>query len=262
MGRIVRARPDVRRNLRAPAARRAVEHRRDGAVPHQHLAGCRLRGAGCRRRGGANDLAVRLVAEIEAVGAMAIGIAQRKRADGDGQHLERGRRALARRLAGEHAGDVGFEREGLDRVAAAGPGKADAQLDRRGVRSALWQGGRPGQGYAMDRHDASEDGVDSPRRQTHDPGHQRSCFTSTPETPRRPPRCGAGSSSTDDRPRAATASRWAASARTLRPSADRPTCRAGPERQAPAARTSRRTDCTGSCLRRNSKFSIRSALSA
>ena len=134
VGRIVGAGPDVRRNLGAPAARRAVEHRRDRAVPHQHLAGCRLRGPGRRRRGRANDLAVRLVAEIEAVGAMPIAIAERKGADGDGQHLERGRpgfRAPPRRRArgrcrfrAAASGSCSRRRAGQSRCAARSAGAA------------------------------------------------------------------------------------------------------------------------------------------
>ena len=70
---------------------------------------------------------MRLIAEIEAVGAMAAAVRERERPDRDRERLERGRLAVAHRLARQHARDIGLHRDRRDRVAAAGLGDADAQ---------------------------------------------------------------------------------------------------------------------------------------
>jgi hypothetical protein len=67
------------------------------------------------------------ITQVEPIGAVPIAIAEREGANGDGQHVERGRRTVAGRFAGEDAGNIGFERQGLDRVAATGTSEADAQ---------------------------------------------------------------------------------------------------------------------------------------
>ena len=75
---------------------------------------------------------MRLIAEVEAVGAMAPAVGQREGADRDRQRLERRRLAVACRFAGKHACHIGFERQRYDRVAAARLRDADAQPHCRG----------------------------------------------------------------------------------------------------------------------------------
>ena len=76
---------------------------------------------------------MRLIAEIESIGTMPPAVRKGKRANRDGQGFERGRRAVACGLAGQHAGDVGLERDGGDSVAATGPRDTDAKLRPRNV---------------------------------------------------------------------------------------------------------------------------------
>src|SRR4051794_37588748 len=70
---------------------------------------------------------MRLVAQLEAVGAMASAVGERECPDGDGERLERGRLAVAQRLARQYAGDIRLNRHVADGVAAAGLQHADAQ---------------------------------------------------------------------------------------------------------------------------------------
>ena len=86
--RIVGAWPDVRRLLAASAARRAVEHRGRRTLVEQ-----KLRGGGQRRalgRGirGAHHLAMGLVAEVEAIGAVPPAIRGGVGPDGDGERFQ------------------------------------------------------------------------------------------------------------------------------------------------------------------------------
>ena len=118
--------PDFRRPLGAAAARRAVEHRRRRALIQEHLAGRRrCRPLGCQRRR-PQHLAVRLVAQVEAVGAVTAEIGHGVGPHRDGERLERRRHTLASRLPGEHAGDVVVDRDGPHRVPARA-GDTDAQ---------------------------------------------------------------------------------------------------------------------------------------
>jgi hypothetical protein len=118
--RILSARPDRGRDFRTPAAGRRVVNRRRYSVAQQHAAGCRRRSVlGCRRRG-AHDLTMRLVAEIESIGAMATGVREREGAHRNRQRLERRRLTVARRLPSDYTRHVGLERYRYDSVAAGG----------------------------------------------------------------------------------------------------------------------------------------------
>ena len=79
---------------------------------------------------------MRLVAEIESIGAMPAAVRERIAADRDRERIERGRRTVARRFSGEHARHVGLERQHRDRVTAAGSREPDAKLIVRRGRSA------------------------------------------------------------------------------------------------------------------------------
>jgi hypothetical protein len=70
---------------------------------------------------------MRLVAEIEPICAVAAAIGQRERPNRDRQRVERRRRTVARRLAGEHPRHVCFDRHLGDAVAAAWARDAYAQ---------------------------------------------------------------------------------------------------------------------------------------
>ena len=99
---------------------------------------------------------MRLVAEIEAIGAVAIAIAEGERPDRDGQRLERGWRAVARRFACQDARDVGFEGNCLDGIAAARLGEPDAELQRRRAGGPLQRGrGRPARGQDQKNQELS-----------------------------------------------------------------------------------------------------------
>ena len=111
--------PDRGRNLGLSAARRRVEDRRGHAVAQERTPGRGLGRALVRGRRRPHHLAVGLIAEVEAVGVVAPAVRQREGPDRDRQRFERGGPAVAPGLAGQHARDVGFEREGLHRVAAA-----------------------------------------------------------------------------------------------------------------------------------------------
>jgi hypothetical protein len=75
-----------------------------------------------------HHLAVRGIAEVEAVGAMPAPVRQRERPDRDCQRFERRGPAVTRGFSCQHARDVGFERKGLDRVPASGARDADADF--------------------------------------------------------------------------------------------------------------------------------------
>ncbi len=126
VGHVDRARPDLRRPFGVAAAPRAVEDRRRRAIEEQHLAGRRFGRPprGCGRS--PVHLAVRLIAEIEPLRLMAPEVGHRERPDGHRQRLERGRRAVGRRLADEHARDVVLQPH-VDDVIAPAAGEADAQ---------------------------------------------------------------------------------------------------------------------------------------
>jgi hypothetical protein len=61
---------------------------------------------------------MRLIAQIESIGAMPPAILERIRSNGNRQRFERRRLAARQRLACEHASDVGFDRERNDFVGA------------------------------------------------------------------------------------------------------------------------------------------------
>ena len=63
---------------------------------------------------------MRLIADIESIGAMPSAIRESKGANGDRQRFERRRLTVARRLTREHARDVGFEWNRVETVSAAG----------------------------------------------------------------------------------------------------------------------------------------------
>ena len=177
---------------------------------------------------------MRFVAQIEAVGSMTIAIAEREGADGDRQRLERGRRTLARRFARQNAGDVGLERKRLDGVAPSGPGEADAQL----------------QLPATGRLPAAA--PTNPSKAAAHRAPMRTILELTCILQKRRdavPDAGqaAGQLMVVLESDSVTFGRRRAKASTVRGSTDG---RAGPEISTPAARTPRRRDCTGSCLRR------------
>ena len=70
---------------------------------------------------------MRLVAQVEAVGAVPAEIRHREGPHRDGEGFERRWRALASRLAREDAGDVLVERHGPHRVSTVRAGDADAK---------------------------------------------------------------------------------------------------------------------------------------
>jgi hypothetical protein len=61
---------------------------------------------------------MRLIAQIESIGAMPPAILERIGSNGNRQRFERRRLAARQRLACEHASDVGFDRERNDFVGA------------------------------------------------------------------------------------------------------------------------------------------------
>ena len=87
----------------------------------------RRRGFGARGRG-THNLAVRLVAQIEPIGAVTASVRERKRPDGDRERIERRRSAVAGGFAGEHASHVRLERHRFDPITAAGEREADADF--------------------------------------------------------------------------------------------------------------------------------------
>ena len=105
------ARPPTgsRSGRRTMPSRRSAPARRAAAAPGRPWPSAARSCAGVAR---SHHLAVRLVAQVEAVGVVPAAVRHRERPDRDGQRFERGRPALARRFAGQHARDVGFEREG------------------------------------------------------------------------------------------------------------------------------------------------------
>ena len=89
------ARPHRRGDFGAAAARRRVEDRCGRAVAQQQTARGRLgRALGCRRRG-TNDLTVRLIAQVEVVGAMASAVREREGANRNRERFERRRLTVA-----------------------------------------------------------------------------------------------------------------------------------------------------------------------
>ena len=88
---------------------------------------------------------MRLIAQVEPVGMMTSTIRKRERTDGDRQRLERSRRTVARRFAGEDARDVRLQREGDNRVSTARLEDADPQLF-------AWQGTRARGSRAAHEH--------------------------------------------------------------------------------------------------------------
>ena len=130
VGRVLVAGPDVGRHRRVSTARGAVVHRGRHAVAQQQPAGRRAGGALGRSSGASEHLTVRLIAEIETVRAMAAEIRGGKRSHRDRQRLERRRLAVARRLARDHARNVGLDRHVDDGVSAACLRDADAHRGR------------------------------------------------------------------------------------------------------------------------------------
>jgi len=76
---------------------------------------------------------VRLIAEIESVGTMPPAVREGKSANRDCQCFERGRRAVARGLAGQYAADIDLERDRGDSPAATGARDTDAELQPRNI---------------------------------------------------------------------------------------------------------------------------------
>ena len=70
---------------------------------------------------------MRLIAQVEPVGMMTSTIRKRERTDGERQRLERSRRTVARRFAGQDARDVRLQRESDNRVSTARLEDANAQ---------------------------------------------------------------------------------------------------------------------------------------
>jgi hypothetical protein len=163
--------PDLRRDLAPAAARRCVVHGRDRTAVPQHLTGCRLCGALRRRRRRPYDLTVCLVAEIESVGAMTAAVGRGKGTRRDGERLERRRLTVTRRLAREHARDIGVHRQGDDRVAAAGPRHSYAHR-RWGILKSAW---RRAHEYERD-HEEKCNHEDSKTRRTFCTNRSSSCF--------------------------------------------------------------------------------------
>ena len=130
-----RARPHLRGALGAPAAPRRVEHDAGLSAREQRAPGGRGRGTAGRLGGRPHDLAVRGVAQIEALAAMAVQIGQRERARGDRQRLLRGITRARLPFARQHLRDVVVHRQRLDARAAIG--QRPAQADRRSVARQL-----------------------------------------------------------------------------------------------------------------------------
>ena len=100
LGRHVRwilvAGPDRRRDLGLTAARCRIEDRGRRAAAQQHVAGRGRGGALVRGVGRPHHLAVRWIAQVESVGAVAAPVRQRERPNRDSERLERRRPAVAR----------------------------------------------------------------------------------------------------------------------------------------------------------------------
>jgi hypothetical protein len=113
---------------------------------------------------------MRFVAQVEPVSTMTAAIRKRESPHGDCERFERRRGTIARGFAREDASDVGFERDGRDRVAAvptSGP-DADRQIgSRRGGRL----GRRPGkpEGLRSRRSDGKPEGLRYTRRSDGNP---------------------------------------------------------------------------------------------
>jgi hypothetical protein len=110
-------RPDVRRLLRAAAARCRIEDLRWRSVVGEDAPGGGVGGATRVRGRGTRHLAVRRVAQVEAVATMAAGVEDGERADGDRKRLHRRISSARLGFAGEHTRNVDLERDRGDATA-------------------------------------------------------------------------------------------------------------------------------------------------
>ena len=122
-----RPRPDLRgQRGNAAAQRRVVDEGRPAAI-EQHPAGGGQRRLAGRRDRRPHHLAVRGVAEVVALGAMAVAVGGGEGADDDGQRFVRGAAGARLPFAGDDARHVLLDGDRLDPHPSVRAGDADAQ---------------------------------------------------------------------------------------------------------------------------------------